>query len=282
MCGIFGYLNYGNTLSEAQAAEIYAAFANVCIVRGSHAAGIAYVAAGKLQIKKDRSDLVKAGFTYPLHANVLNAHCRLSIQNNYFCNENNHPFCGQTLDGTKYAVEHNGILMNLRSLRQQFHLPTTNINTDSYFIVQLLDTKQKLNNQALKEVCETLQGSFVFTVLDDKGNFYLCRGDVPVYVIHFKKWKLYVYISTRDLFEQAVSLTFLRDSYKTSNLESSKSNVNLVPVHKGHILRIAPDGEVTRELFIFQDNKAICHNWYLHEITETDELKEQLANLNNE
>ncbi|MDR3182550.1 MAG: hypothetical protein LBT89_06460 [Planctomycetaceae bacterium] len=282
MCGIFGYINYGNFLSNSQAAEIYSAFAEVCIVRGAHAAGIAYFAAGKLHTKKDSTDLVKAGFSYPPDTKILNAHCRLSIQKNYFCNENNHPFCGQTLNGTRYAAEHNGIFMNLRELRRRFNVPETNISTDSYFIVQLLDTKQCLSRRTLKEVCETLQGSFVFTVLDDKGNFYICRGDVPVYVIHFKKWKLYVYISTRDLFDQAAALTFLWNSYQTSNLESSKSEVYLVPIHKGTIIGISPDGELTRETFIFQDDKVIKHNWYRHEITETDELKEQLANLNNE
>ncbi|MDR3233749.1 MAG: hypothetical protein LBT46_08835 [Planctomycetaceae bacterium] len=282
MCGIFGYINYGDFLSNSQAAEIYSAFAEVCIVRGNHAAGIACFAAGKLYIKKDRTDLVQANFSYPHNTKILNAHCRMSIQNNYFCNENNHPFCGQTLNGTQYAAEHNGILMNLRELRQQFQLPLTDISTDSYFIVQLLNTKQSLSRRTLKEVCEVLQGSFVFTVLDDNGIFYICRGDVPVYVIHFKKWKLYVYISTRDLFERSAALTFLWNSYKTSNLESSKSEVHLVPLHKGHIIGIAPDGGLTRETFIFQDDKAIKHNWYLHEITETDELKQQLANLNNE
>jgi glutamine phosphoribosylpyrophosphate amidotransferase len=282
VCGIFGYFNYGNVLSNAQAAEIYSAFANVCIVRGRHAAGIAYVSAGKLQIEKDRTDLVKAGFTYPLNVKVLNAHCRFSTQNNYFCNENNHPFCGETLDSTKYAVEHNGIFMNLRDLRQQFNIPATNITTDSYFIVQLLNTKRNLNNKTLKEVCETLQGSFSFTILDEKGNFYICRGDVPVYVVHFKKWKLYVYISTRDLFEKAAESTFLWDIYTTTNLESTKSDVNLVQIPKGTVLCITPDGKQTSETFIFQDDKTIKHNWYLHDIAETGEMKEQLAHLNNE
>ncbi|MDR1493029.1 MAG: hypothetical protein LBT05_09950 [Planctomycetaceae bacterium] len=282
MCGIWGYVNYGDRLNENQIAEIYTAFSNVCITRGKHACGIAYVSGGVLSVKKAPTDLVSANFSYPANVKMLMAHCRLSLQKNYSNNNNNHPFCGQTFDGVKYAVEHNGILRDLRKIRRQFHLAKTEISTDSYLIAQILNTKSRLNLQTLKEVCETLRGSFSFTVLDEKNNFYVCRGDVPIYIIHFKKLKLYLYISTRDLFEQAAATTDLWFDYKSSNLELSAGSVNLVPTNKGTILQISPDGNLARETFIFQEEKAIRHNWYMHEITKTEELQQQLANLENE
>ncbi|MHB8063440.1 MAG: hypothetical protein ACYDG2_12540, partial [Ruminiclostridium sp.] len=104
---------------------------------------------------------------------------------------------------------------------------------------------------------------------------------VPIYMVHFKKLKLYLYISTRDLFEQSVALTDLKHSYKTTNLESLTSQVNIVPLSKGSILQISPDGKLASETFSFRDDKAISHNWYMHEITVTEELEKQLANLDN-
>ncbi|MHB8063439.1 MAG: class II glutamine amidotransferase domain-containing protein, partial [Ruminiclostridium sp.] len=122
--------------------------------------------------------MVRAGFSYPQNARVLMAHCRLPLQNDYLNNVNNHPFYGQTLDGTAYALEHNGILMDLRETRQKLNLDKPDISTDSYLIAQVLDTKHSLNCQTLKEVCEVLHGSFTFTILDENNNLYICRGDV--------------------------------------------------------------------------------------------------------
>jgi len=281
MCGIFGYANYGDNLSEEQLAGIFDSFSKACVIRGAHACGIAYIYQNALGVRKEGCDLTKVSFFYPYKANVLTAHCRLSIQKNYADNVNNHPFTGKTRDNTVYAMTHNGILTDLSDMRREFDLPETKVSTDSYFIVQLLGTKPNLNLRTLKEVCETLCGSFSFTVLDDKGNFYICRGDVPVYLVHFEKLGLYLYISTRDLFETALKSTFLWNYYKSANLETGIDGIRKVSLGKGDLLKISPDGSVSKESFIFKDELSIHHNWYMHEITETDELLNQLAHLNN-
>ncbi|GHU41709.1 hypothetical protein FACS1894111_04410 [Clostridia bacterium] len=281
MCGIFGMINYGNHLNKSEISGIYNSFANVCIARGEHAAGIAYVSDQDLIIKKDTRSFCEAAFTHPENTKILMAHCRLSLEKDYLENKNNHPFEGETLDHSRFALAHNGILCDLRNIRKDLQLPTTDIVTDSYVAAQILNTQSKLDFESLKNMCEHLQGSYSFTVLDEANHLFFCRGDVPIYLVHFKKLKLYLYLSTRDLFEQALAQTSLNESYITSNLEWELSDVRIVPIAKGEILRITDQGEISRGQFAFCEEKAISHNWYLHEITPSKRLTEQLEHLGN-
>jgi glucosamine 6-phosphate synthetase-like amidotransferase/phosphosugar isomerase protein len=286
MCCIFGYIHYGKELKDVNLMEIYNNLAQASIVRGPHASGIAYVDSinplkSSLKIKKDVCDLIEADFSYPINSVNVMGHCRLSLEEDYKEIENNHPFFGKTRDEKKYALQHNGILAHLNEVRETLGLPITNITTDTYAAVQILNTMPHLNKQALKHMCKNLHGSYTFTILDEDNNFYVCRGDVPLYLVHFKKLSLYVYISTRDLFEKAIENTNLKFPYITANLESNESDVQIVPLNKGDILKISEDGTLKYDKFQFDESTAIIHNWYQHTITMCDELEEQLANLNN-
>ncbi|MDR0886714.1 MAG: hypothetical protein LBN22_10260 [Clostridiales Family XIII bacterium] len=282
VCGIFGYMNYSDRVSEADLVKIYDHFASVCIVRGSHAGGLAYIDEKGLQIQKAGCDLVQANFAYKPDAKNLMTHCRLALQGGQENNENNHPFHGQTGDGTTYALQHNGILANLNEVRKRLNLPSTDITTDSYAAVQILNTMPQMDTKSLKEMCEQLNGSYTFTILDENENFYICRGDVPFYMVHFKELKLYVYMSTRDLFEKAIEGTILHNIYLTSNLDVKDSDAYIVSLGKGDIVKITPDGNLCRDNFTFDDASALAHNWYMHgEPVESAKLTAQLKNLNN-
>ncbi|MFP3154518.1 hypothetical protein LQZ18_08845 [Lachnospiraceae bacterium ZAX-1] len=281
MCGIFGYINYGKEFCKLDIANIYSNFAKMCVKRGKHACGIAYTLDGRLAIEKAAGEITHADFVFPHDTKVLMAHCRLSLLDDYLEHGNNHPFEGKTQDGTRYAFAHNGILSDLKETRQRLFIPPTKIATDSYAAVQILDTQRKLNMQALKNTCEQLSGSYIFTILDEYNNFFICRGDVPIYLVHFKKLKLYIYMSTRDLFEKAIEATELNYVYQTSNLESHASDVNMVMIHKGEIVKITQEGERAYDTFQFKDEKSISHNWYMHEITPSKRLDKQLENLGN-
>jgi|AGTN01.2.fsa_nt_gi Glucosamine 6-phosphate synthetase, contains amidotransferase and phosphosugar isomerase domains len=283
MCGLFGYVNYGELLKPSQIKKIYCSLAEVCRARGTHASGIAYVApCSGLAVQKKAKDIVRSGFSYPNEATTLMAHCRLAIWDDYMDNRNNHPYSGRTTDGTEYALAHNGILADLRSIRERTGLPDPEIRIDSYGAVQLLNTKDTLDMQSLKSVCESLEGSYALTILDEFKNLYLCRGDVPLFLVHFRKPKLYVYISTRDLFEKAIAGTALNNDYKINNVETGEDDVGIVPLSKGDIVRISPDGELNRVCFRFNEKKAIHHNWYMHQLTQSPRLKRQLEQLNND
>jgi hypothetical protein len=130
-------------------------------------------------------------------------------------------------------------------------------------------------------MCEALQGSYAFTILSESGDLYLCRGDVPVYLVHFKPLKLYVYTSTRDLFERAISKSSLDELYQLNNPELKESPVNIIHTRKGDIWKITYTGELSHGTFTFHESSAIKRNWYMHTVIETPELLAQIESLNN-
>jgi glucosamine 6-phosphate synthetase-like amidotransferase/phosphosugar isomerase protein len=269
-------------LSDSQLGEIFASFANRAVVRGVDSWGVSYIGGWRVVIQKAPGSLADANFMPPVNARVVMAHCRRSFQGDPLLNENNHPFYGETLDGTRYALAHNGILADLRDLRIKHALPKPPTDTDTYGAVQLLNTERTVDLQTLKFVCENLNGSYIFTILDERENLFLCRGDAPVFLVHFRALGLYVYMSTRDLFEEAIQGTELCGAYMSSNVELAGSGAGIVPISKGDILRISAGGELARCRFNFNEARAIKHNWYIHEPLATPELMQRIGELNNE
>jgi glucosamine 6-phosphate synthetase-like amidotransferase/phosphosugar isomerase protein len=284
MCGIFGYVYYGADAAISRSCtrmKLYRALAEASLVRGRHASGIAYVEGSELIVQKKPRDIISADYSFPDETRVLIGHCRLTLFDNYDNNANNHPFRGETQDGKSFALMHNGILADLAKLRRVHGLPATNIETDSYAAAQLLNQAKEINLDSLRAMCEALHGSYIFTLLDENSNLYLLRGDVPVYLVHFKDEELYLYASTRDIFEAAILPSDLGLAYQTNNIDLARSRVERIVLERGDILKIAVDGGITRTRFRFNEDRAIYHNWYAHEITETAEMKEQIKNLGN-
>lgn len=86
--------------------------------------------------------------------NYVMGHTRMTTQGNEKFNYNNHPFPG-TVDNADFALAHNGVLYNDTSLRISENLPITNIETDSYRAVQLIEKKKTLDFtiQTFKTLC---------------------------------------------------------------------------------------------------------------------------------
>lgn len=280
MCGVFGFVDYGEGDDSELIEALFPLFARACEIRGADASGLSYISEGKLISKKEPMAITKAGFTFS-KTKILMAHCRLSTEGNHTDNKNNHPFRGRTGNGQQYDLMHNGILGALKSIRKTLSLPQTEIETDSYCGVQVLNTCRRLDLEALRFMCETLKGSYAFTILSENSGLYLCRGDVPIYVVHFKSLKLYVYASTRDLFEQAVTGSPLEELYQFSNPEIEISPVHIIHTRKGDIWRITEKGELSRGAFSFQEQSAIKRNWYIHNVIQTPELLAQIKSLND-
>ena len=53
-------------------------------------------------------------------------------------------------------------------------------------------------------MAELVEGSFVFTVLDDKNNIYFVKGDNPLALYHYETCGLYVYASTEAILDRAL------------------------------------------------------------------------------
>ena len=230
MCALFGFLDYGHKIPFAVLQKLVQALANASEVRGNHAAGIAYNKSTGLTIYKRPKPAHKLHFKLPKGTAAVMGHTRFTTQGSEKQNSNNHPFRGNA--GTDFALAHNGVLYNDHELRIMEELPQTEIETDSYIAVQLLEKQGTLNFDSLRYVGEHVRGSFTFTILDRDNTLYFIKGESPLYLIHFKGLGVYVYSSTPDIMKKALkqmALHFL--------------TFDVINVTDGELLKISSDGE---------------------------------------
>lgn len=250
MCCLFGLIDYGHRLTGRQKGQLMRSLALESEARGTDAAGVAYNSGGKLHICKRPGPAHKLNLFVPEDAHVVMGHSRMTTQGRAKFNRNNHPFAGK-VPGTRFALAHNGVLYNDHVLRQEKKLPRTNIETDSYIAVQLIEQQRALTPASLKTVAEAVEGSFVFTVLDEQDNFYFVKGDNPLCLLQFPSLGLYVYASTEAILRMALNGLRL-------NREPSKK----IAVDGGEILWIAPDGARLSEHFAWED--SYFSDWYFN------------------
>lgn len=175
MCSLFGIYDYKGVLKGNELRKLTNVLAREAEVRGKDAAGIAYNSKDKLRIFKRGLPAHKLCFAPPTGVKVVMGHTRLTTQGNERYYQNNHPFQGQN-----FALAHNGIITNELTLKQQYHLPHTNIETDSYVAVQLLEQADKLDFRSIHDMAEKIHGTFAFSILDRKDNLYLVKGNNPI------------------------------------------------------------------------------------------------------
>ena len=249
MCCLFGFIDCGRTLSARRKTMLIQALAAESEARGTDAAGIAYNSGGRLRLYKRPGPARKCGFRIPDDARVVMGHSRMTTQGKAKYNRNNHPFSGK-VPGTRFALAHNGVLYNDHILRAEKHLPHTGIQTDSYVAVQLIEQQRALTPDSLKYMAESVEGSFVFTVLDDKDTLTFVKGDNPLCLLHFPGQDLYVYASTEEILRKALNRTWLGRMFSTE-----------VEVDGGEILTIRTDGSRRTDRFRQQESWPF-YGWY--------------------
>lgn len=247
MCCLFGIIDAQNTLSAKQKSRMLSVLAAECEARGTDATGIAYNSGGKLRIYKRPWPARFMRFRIPEDAKVIMGHTRLTTQGSEKWNYNNHPFEGHTQEGA-FALAHNGVLRNDRKLRQEQKLPHTRIETDSYIAVQLIEKQKTLHPDSLKYMAEAVEGSFTFTVLDERDSLYIVKGDNPLCLVHFPWSGLYLYASTKEILTRAMGKMRLPAEKPVE-----------VEVSCGDILRIDRSGAITTDHF---DDSKFCRRWY--------------------
>ena len=220
MCGLFGFSDYSGQSTKGLS-ELTNSLAEQSAVRGIDATGIAFCRPGGINIQKEAKSAYALDFKHPDDIPALIGHTRHSTQGDEKKNYNNHPFYGKA-KGVRFALAHNGVLMNDENLRKDLNLPKTKIETDSFIAVQLIESKRVLNIESIKYMAEQLKGSFSFSILDDRNNIYLVKGDSPITLLHFPKERIYVYASTDAILYKALVDSFLFDSLKNQFYEEIK------------------------------------------------------------
>ena len=248
MCGLYGYINRGN--KKINSNGLVKGLAVSAKSRGSHATGISYNVDGHLCTIKAATPADKFVIELPKSVDVVIGHTRHTTQGTQFKNHNNHPFVGRS-GNVDFALAHNGVLDNDYELQYSELLPKTEIETDSYVAVQLIEKYSEgdatLTLDAIRQMSELVSGMFAFSILDSDNNFWLVRNDSPIHMVYFKKSNLYVYGSTETIVKDGLKKAGLTEKYE------------VVDVPKGVIVRIDVDGELT--FFQFKVNER-SYNYY--------------------
>lgn len=251
MCGLYGILSYGNEIKDI--AEIIEALAIESAIRGTDATGYAYNKSNHIEVCKKSKSAYMMNFSVPKGVNAVMGHTRHATQGTLNYNENNHPFkghCGKS----EFALAHNGILSNDRELRHKLHLPSTRIETDSYIAVQILESQKQLDFKSIKYMAEKVKGSYSFTILDNKNNLYIVKGDSPVSIFHFPEKKVYVYASTLSILWKALVDTELFADLQLNKYED-------IDISDGEILKIYSSGQTQRGKFEFNEYASYGYDW---------------------
>lgn len=251
MCGLYGVLSYGDEIYDISG--ITEALAIESAVRGTDAVGIAYNCHGRLNIFKRSKSAYEVDFKVPKGTSTVHGHTRHATQGTLKYNGNNHPFKGKCGD-TTFAFAHNGILSNDKSLRRQLHLPKTHIETDSYIGVQLIESRKHFDFDSIRYMAENVEGSFSFSLLDDRDNLYLVKGDSPITLFHFPSKRVYVYASTISILWKALVDTELFADVQTGEYEE-------IEIKDGEILEITADGKIIRERFKYDVRSSFGLDW---------------------
>ena len=217
------------------------ALGNAAEIRGTDATGIAFFHAGKLCIQKAPKPAHRMKYHIPAEVWYIMGHTRMTTQGSADQNQNNHPFPGKVKNCT-FALAHNGVLHNDWDLRRMYQLPKTNIETDSYVAVQLIERQKKLSFDSLRKMAESLEGPFTFSVLDQDSNMYFVKGSNPLTIYHYPQLGLYLYASTQEI---------LIDALKS--LRMQKVEHETIQPWPGDSLRINSYGQVEKAIFAIDD-----------------------------
>ena len=237
MCCLFGVLDFQQTLTRRQRQRLSTAISIAAQTRGTDATGLAYISGNRLQICKAPRPARAVHFRIPDDARAIMGHTRMTTQGSASHNCNNHPFSGKA-GHTRFALAHNGVLYNDRYLRHSLGLPATRIETDSYVAVQLIERRSTLDCSTLRYMAEQIEGSFVFTILDQENRLYVVKGDNPFCLWHFPRSHCYVYASTEAI---------LKEGLRRSRLRLGPHEH--IPVRCGEILCLEAGRPITRDRF---------------------------------
>ena len=241
MCGLFGHINYSGEKIK-NISDLTNSLAEQSAVRGTDATGIAFCSGGNVNVLKEGKSAYGLNFKLSDDTKAIIGHTRHSTQGSEKKNYNNHPFPAKC-NNARFALAHNGVLSNDKELRHKFKLPKTKIETDSYIAVQLIESQKHLDFDSIKYMAERTEGSFSYSILDDKNNIWLVKGDSPLSILHFPKLKIYVYASTDEiLYKSIVDYSPLFSALKKGEFEA-------IDISEGDILKIRPDGIVERNTF---------------------------------
>ena len=105
-------------------------------------------------------------------------------------------------------------------------------------------------------MADLVEGSFVFTVLDEHDNMYFVKGDNPLALYHYETCGLYVYASTEAILDRALTRLGIL------GIEHQKVNTSC-----GDVLKIDSTGAMEQGMFdttnlMMYDYRYFRRDWW--------------------
>ncbi|MFW6008275.1 MAG: class II glutamine amidotransferase [archaeon] len=178
--------------------------------RGTDATGVCTLMKNKtfsINKKPIKASLFPWGEVPNQNVEFYLGHTRKTTKGKASFNENNHPFKSENND---FVLAHNGTIYNTKELIRKNDLTENEIETDSYVILQLLETikymyqEDTINIDIIAEVCEVLKGTFALSILT-QNKLFLLRHKRPLSVAY--NGENIIYASTEKMINN--TLVFL-------------------------------------------------------------------------
>lgn len=147
-------------------------------------------------------------------------------------------------------------------MRKTKKLPATKIETDSFIAVQLIERSGELTFGSLRQMAESVRGTFTFTLMDKTDAVYIVKGNNPLCLYHWPKPGLYLYASTEDILKRALQ-----------GIRLKLGKEERVDIDSGEIVRIDRYGRITRSSFNtahLHQNQSVYFWPYRHSIWDID------------
>lgn len=249
MCGLFGIVAY-REVSDDNMLKLATALGKASETRGTHAGGFSFVSGGKIFSRKNSGAITKNGvfdMKDPLHTTSIMGHTRMTTQGVATHIPNNHPFVSKK---APWMMAHNGVLSNDAALRKKHDLPVTDIATDSYVVVQMLD---KLHNglidmETLADVSEQLQGTYNLT-FHTKGGVWLVKHNNPLAIVNCEEIGAYIYASTKEILYEALDKFYDGSFVEYLMTRNGGQWGEVITLNSGDIFYIKHDGSIEKGHF---------------------------------
>jgi hypothetical protein len=215
MCGICGYKLLTRDVKSAEMAlKLFQQLLLECQVRGRHATGVAYVAAGQVHgIKKPipAQEFVQEPFWINIPTEMI-GHTRYSTSGDWHTNRNNQP-----LNNRELALVHNGLVsMGTHEEFEDAYDTVTATENDSEIILRkVLSFRSELNTanavaKALESIADVHPPIFSLGLLESDGSITVVRDHIrPLWL--FATGSVLGFASTRDIIERAMKAVDISD-----------------------------------------------------------------------
>lgn len=248
MCGLFGMVAY-REVSQENTEKLIKALGKASESRGTHAGGISWIAEDKhIYFKKNVGAISKNTVLDGVIASPsIMGHTRHTTQGLATHIPNNHPF-NSTMK--EWTMAHNGILSNDYTLRKKHSLPKTDIATDSYVVVQMLDTLHKgvLSMDTIRSVVEELQGSYNLSFQDKRG-IWLVKNNNPLAIVNCFELGAYIYASTKEILYEALDSFYDNNFMDYLVAHKGEQWGEVITLNSGDIYRISHNGSIEKGNF---------------------------------